>query len=89
MSKGVEYIETRPGLHVVVDGELRFVPDVSVSDPDFNVCWDFNTEQGCTHPGCTWEHRPCASIKGHPTKFGRICSPKYGKLNLTAGRRTD
>jgi len=75
--------ETRfPGVYVVVDGQLQFVPDVSSSDPDLLVCWDFNTKFGCTYPGCTWEHKPCQTTKAHPTKFGRICTPEYGLRNL-------
>jgi len=70
------------GLYVAVNGELQFVPDVKTSDPDLLVCWDFNTQFGCTYPGCTWEHRPCNTTKAHPTKFGRICSPEYGLRNI-------
>jgi len=71
-----------PGVYIIVDGQLQFVPDVNSSDPDILVCWDFNTRLGCTYPQCTWEHRPCQTTKAHPTKIGRICSPQFGLQNL-------
>jgi len=74
--------ERFPGVYILVNGRLEFVPDVSSSDPDVLVCWDFNTKFGCTYPNCTWEHRPCQTTKAHPTKFGRICSPQHGLRNM-------
>lgn len=77
-----EFDNRASGLYVAVNGKLQFVPDIKTSDPDLLVCWDFNTQFGCTYPGCTWEHRPCNTIKAHPTKFGRICSPEHGLRNM-------
>lgn len=70
------------GMYVVKQGKLVFVPDVCRTDPDFNVCWDFNTKYGCSFPGCAWKHQPCSTTKAHPTKIGVVCDPRFGRDNM-------
>eukprot|EP00494_Astrolonche_serrata_P033780 UN34049 len=59
-------------------------------DPDFNICWDFNTKWGCSRrKACVYLHQPCQTISQHPYDKMVTCDPKYAEHHLAQERRND
>eukprot|EP01083_Nonionella_stella_P175011 608136_1 len=36
--------------------DANYIKSLQRRDPDYDICWDFISEQGCHRLGCTWRH---------------------------------